>query len=470
MGPVILEDTAPAHYSGRVVRIALGLGLIVLAGCAGGAAERAPSAATPSTPAPAELADDLPALLATLPVGADRCVVARPTSLDAQHRALAARIAQAEPLVWLPQLQVSGYASVERAGRDGPSAAVSVLVTALPEAEARAAIDRDSPDAIDWSATPAPCIDAGCPLRARFVAPHWLRIERGVFTASREPGVEGVCRQQAQQRPALIESTAARESAARALDLSGLPGRTTTELRTRGAGLRVQRVDRWESPVEAEAAFQEQATTGLLLGAALSGLGEVRRERRGDALYTEVDVAWEDLELARDDDARMKDAEQRTAALLQVRPDLDTVLRDRDELLGAVGYLLDDARRSGDVQRGRDLQIARALLERGLTEDADDARIGLVLCELLVGELHEAEPAAQLVGRFIAQRADDARLRACGRGAAALISSEALERRLVEDGVVPRRGARNAAREIASRVHDGMAYDSAERAVLGAPR
>lgn len=407
-------------------------------------------------------------LAAELPTDADRCVLAHPVALPPQRRALFARASQAEPLAWLPEFGVLAYASVEHTDREGPSARVSLLAFAIPEPQARALLDARAGIALDWSDAPAPCTADACPVKARFVGPGRLRLERGAFPISPQPGIESRCRTLFEKNARAIEVNSVRAGTNADFELNGLPLRTSNVLRPGAEGFHVVHDDVLHSVIEADAALQDEAAAGLLLGQAATLGSNVRREKHGAALRTEYDVLWEDLELARDDDVRAQAAEREADARERARPAGDAPAGTRESVESELGYRLDLARRVPIADRDGELLAARALLERALARMPDDEGLALLLCELLVSELHDPAPVAALAQRFATRPGARPRWVTLRRNAAALAGEGALADRLAEDGVVTRRNATQLAREILSRMQEGMAYEAAEHAAIEA--
>ena len=226
--------------------------------------------------------------------------------------------------------------------------------------------------------------------------------------------------------------------------------------------------DLLHSAIEAEAALNDEAAAGLLLGQAATLGSNVRRDKHGAAVRTEYDVLWEDLELARDDDLRVQAAEREADARERSRPTGDAPAGTRESVESELGYRLDLARRVPAGDRDAELLAARALLERALARTPEDEGLALLLGELLVSELHDPAPVTALAQRFATRPGARPRWVALRRHAAAITGEGALADRLVEDGVVARRNATPLAREILSRMQQGMNYEAAEHAAIEA--
>jgi hypothetical protein len=440
--------------------------LFTLFGCAGAVSAAGNASAIDAAARAKESHPEPLALLAELPGGADRCVLAQPARVDATRRTLTARVSQAEPFAWLPALQVQAYASVERANRDGASARVSLLSIGVAPDQARAVLQAEGGVVFDFEASPtAPrCAGVGCPIRARFTASNRLWLQRGELVPVAQPGAEQLCSKLLERNPDAVEASAARGGPPAELEL---PLHTSAELTLTSSGLQVLRIDELPSALEADAALEDD-TAGVMLGPVLAVGSNLRRERRGAALYSTYDVLWQDLEFARDDDTRAHAAEREADVLARALPDPEALPAQRQDVLGQLGYLIDQARASAEPERSGRLSAARKLLEQALARTPDDEGIALLLCELLVTELHDPEPAAQLAKRFATRPVLGTRFALLGRNAAALISADALSARLVADGVAKPRDAPLLARDIQTRMQHGTPYEAAERAALDA--
>ena len=143
--------------------------LSLLGACAG--ANVQPTASPALGPARAGagpvLGDDSALALAMrLPVGADRCSIARPYRIDDRQKALAKQVMQTDALAWDPELAITAFASADYGRDDGPSAHVMWLRSALPLAELQKRIDTRL--AIEWNARER-CVAAPCPLRGEII-------------------------------------------------------------------------------------------------------------------------------------------------------------------------------------------------------------------------------------------------------------------------------------------------------------
>ena len=443
------------------------LGVLALAACgsSGVRASRAPAGST-GAGRDRDASQLLVSLAASLPVGADRCVLARPAVLGPEQHELFARVSQAEPFAWLPELRVLAYASAERAPEDGPSARVSVLALGIAASRARALLDERSGLALRWGDAPARCDADACPVRARILGRDRIVLERGAFPQAREPGTEVLCRSLAAQNPHALEVHVAR-GIQDEFALSTSPARTSAVLEASRAGFRVSRVDVYRSALEARAVRDDELGAGLMMGQTPVFGAHMRREQHGAELRASFDLMWEDLALMRDDDARAQAAEREADALARAQPPANAPApARRQDVLSELGFRLDLAHRASGAERDAQLNAARALLEGALAAAPEDEGLALLLSELLVSEIGDGAGAERLAHRFADGVGARPRWNLLRRNAAALEGAPRLSERLIADGLAERRDAPALAREIVSRMRSGMSYELAEHAVL----
>jgi len=429
----------------------------VLAACAGPQEEAGTHLASRSANPPAAPAvpDPLAELVARLPVGADRCVLARPSRIDAAQRERVTRVSQGEPMAWLRELGVEAYASVSRERRDGPSAALVLARVSLDPASARELLERRAGLRLQWSEQP--CTELDCGPRARFVAPGLLRIERGVFPLGVGEGAEARCARLAERSPDAVEVSVARNRS-----LSDLPLRASTTLRASEGGLHLTRVELMPSMAAAAQAAREAEQLAPLQAS------NVHTQVADVELRTELDVRFEDLELAEQDDARMRAAELEADA----REQLDPVPSDHPEpratedVLAELGYRLERASRLSGAERDAELSAVRTLLEHAISAQPDDEGLAALLAELLVAELRDPAAARTALARFVRPGPGGQRVASLVRQAAAIEGEGALARELSAQQLVPRARAQGVAREVLARVRAGLSYPEAEQAAL----
>jgi hypothetical protein len=442
----------------------------VLSGCA-------PVRAVPTANAPARdrearaaaSADHLRELTALLPSGADRCVLARPERLAPERRPLLVRLSQADALAWLPEPVIAAYASVQRERRDGPSGQVTLLYVDAPEAVARAVLDARSGLALEWSNHPEHCTGAACGAQAEFITPRIVRIVRGAYPAQALAGVEVGCRDMAERSAQALELSVSRGGAGPG-SMPGAPAaRAITELRATAQGVVLTREDILPGLSEAERRAHEQLADEVPSWPVGVISQSARHLRTDTGFRTEIDVLWEDLEFAADDDARALAAEQRATRQEQTTPSGADAATAIEDVLAELGFRLSRMRESRDDERRGQALAARALLERALARDPGDEGLRLMLVELLLSEFKEPRPAHMLLYDIVAGCANKPQCALLRRHAAALEGESALAAALAHDGLAIRARARTLAREILDRMHVGRTFEQAERDVVPAP-
>lgn len=412
--------------------------------------------------------DPVRELVAKLPAGADRCVVARPALLSGARRALFTRVSQAESVAWRSELSVVAYASAYREYRDAAPGVVALLSFAAEPARVRAWLAARGPQYFDLGDAPRACDGNGCPFHVRFLDAHVLELTRGRFTPRSAAGSEARCARMAERSPDALELSFARSRALLSLGLGILPLTASSELSQSAIGLHVRRNDLMRSIADAERAANDPNAGDVVLGPVGAIGSNMRRQQLDAAVQTEYDLLWEDLELARDDEARMQTAELEADALDHAEPDPSAGDLPREDVLAELGYLLERLRNASADERGARANAARTLLEHALARNGDDEGLALLLTELLLTELGAVEPARELVQRFGSRPFAQARWAELRRHAAALTSVEALAAAMSADRLAPRAKARTLAGEILARLREGAPYAEAERAVLTA--
>jgi hypothetical protein len=407
---------------------------------------------------------------AMLPRGADECVLARPALLPGGRKPLFARMSRADPLAWLPKLEVRALAAARRGASGGESPRVILLWLDQPRARARALLDRYSGLQLAWGDHSASsCTPDRCPLSARFLDEHVVHIARGSWPAIDADGAEARCRELASHSPAALELVATRNRRLAALDPHAGHAHGALLSRTRveptRSGVRVARVELMSSIAAAQRAEIEAELSALGAGSLAAPATGVRRHQVDSELYTNFDVLWEDLQLSVADEKRARAAEQYATALEAMRPGPDVDLSQREGLMVQIGYRLDLLQHSGGGNRGALAQELSDLLERALALHPADEGLAYIQCELWLRELKRPTDALALAASFV-DRSD--RFRALRREAAARVSVAALAVALTEDGLVDVKRAEvtDLARRIVKRLGDGEAYPAAERAVL----
>jgi hypothetical protein len=448
-----------------MLRTSVCICLCTFVGCARAGLQ--PVASRPSaSPRVLRAPDHALELVAQLPAGADRCVVARPSRLPGARRILVARISQADALAWIPELEVMAFAGATREHRNAPPGQVSLLWVAAAPERVRARLDASGAQPIDWGEDGHACGAGGCEARARWLGPHVLRIERGDFANGSAPGVELHCAQMAARDGEALELGFTRSRVLLSMGLGVLPLTSSSELTQTQAGLHVGRSDLMRSIADAGQAVGDRAAADVMLGPVGALGSNLRRRQQDAAVRTEYDVLWEDLELARDDETRMRAAEREADALERAQPDLSQAPARREDVLAQLGYRLELMRAAAGDERRTQAKAARALLEGGLARDPGDEGLALMLAELLLTELGDAELARDIARRFGSRPGAQSRWTELRHHAAALLGVAALANALIADRVGDRNKARAIASDIVARLREGASYGEAERSVL----
>ena len=421
-------------------------------------------AATPVAPE-LTLARDL---LASLPAGADGCVVAWPGRLSERRRHLLARVSAARGFPFLVPEGPTVYAEAWRYRPDGGVSSAMTWEFAGSRARLRRFIERraplatrfDGPDEGDTSA-----------YAARFVGPHRVLLTRGEWPPM-EPstpvvGVEGACahaldRAVAQGAYELgVEAEAVARARPPGWDSGVAPNRVTTRLLPARNAVRAYRQETYDDAGALEAAQEPALDPGrspldeVLLPARSWRVGprRLRRLRR---------VRFEDLALLDQDDAerrRVMLADQRARSPLPVE-------RVHVEDRGALEQQLTLRRVQLELvpPAGRDAQRAQLLelLRRGREAHPSDVTLVLPYARMALELNHDYEAALEALDALPTGVVDARELDPLRREALSYASEERLADALVEDLAVPARVARQAAHDLVAARRAGTAYEAGE--------
>ncbi|MDH5672738.1 MAG: hypothetical protein OEZ06_11350 [Myxococcales bacterium] len=391
--------------------------------------------------------------------------MARPARLSPAHRQLFVRMSQGEPMAWLASLEVEAYALAERSSPDGPGARISLLWVRGPRRQVREALQRGSGLDLRWG--DLDCGVGGCRrVVATFVDESIVRIERGRFPSRPPRGAEARCAALARDHPGALELAARRSRRMVRAGSLGLPLRSTTVVEPSARGLLLQRIDMM-SGLEAAANALSGELGRRLAERPRGRLGtELERKVVGDELRVVREVRWQDLELARDDELRLRDARREAEVVDRLTPLDEVDVNDREALLSAVGLRLERAAGAGGMIANTMFGEARTLLERGLTRFPEDQGLALLLTELLLQSKDSAARALELAERFAERPGAASSWKLRRRHAAAQLDEASLARHLVSDGLVSRGTARKVARAIREAMTQGQDYERAERRAL----
>jgi hypothetical protein len=334
-----------------------------------------------------------------LPVGADRCAIARPFRIDDKRKLLAKPVMLSDAVAWDPALVVTAFASADYARDDGPGAQVMWLRSALPIAELQKRLDVRL--TIEWSGS-AGCATAPCPLRGEVID--------GAVKLSREPwpnglsaGAEAFC-QRAAHDPRALELSAARLRRMPLGELLGLPLRSTTSVLLVADALVSERVELMIGQAEAGDRAMRARTDAFGLAAS-----DVRVEQEDVLVRITARFRWDDLEMLVRDAAALTAADQVARARAQRQaPPLDGPLEPTDYLARAALLLLQMHNALAPERDARRAAL-HALLERGLAEHPEHEQIALLLYELRMAEPERRAEARKLAEHFAALPGTDPR-------------------------------------------------------------
>ncbi len=420
-------------------------------------------------PAPAvtgaRVEDAASQLAARLPPGGDGCVVARVGTVPARRRDLVAPLSAASALAWASAAPIVAYAETSQGRRFGRS--VRALLRVSDRAAARAWLVDGAPVRVVFGASEECQAGWRCWVaREDAEDARTLVLALGPWDSSRAGAGDG-CVRAAQRWPQAIEVA-----------------RVAVELpfETEADGLRLHLADTailpsirgllWRrrlrrpstvSPMEFEELVDllSELEQGRFFTAS-----RVRRWREGGVHHTEAAYLWEDLELARADRRRLRAALAEEARDELPLPLASVDIGDLRSLRHQIALRRRRMNAAPPARRVTHAQELRALLERAHEVFPGDEALARGLVSLLMREFGEGERAAAVTREMLALGVGDAEgWRLLRRQALAFVGVEALAAGLVEDGVLDRRRAREAAQVLVRFASD---YELAEAAWIAA--
>ncbi|MCA9617064.1 MAG: tetratricopeptide repeat protein [Sandaracinus sp.] len=405
-----------------------------------------------------------------LPPGASSCAVARVAELAERRRQLLRPISSFELFAWDPGSPVLAIAQASRRGVDGRESR-RILVHVDDVAEARSWLVDGARVSVKW-VEEDPCVGDGRECRrwhARSLDPHTIEIGRGAWSGH-EGGIDTTrrCVDLAARRADALEVAIERQGLGVVVDdlgtSFGAPGVdhvVVTSPETLGI--------RWEEDLELPSELPLEVLEVLLetredSRSSVIALAAHRESRRtGGGVHTWARIRWEDMELARDDAERMREA-RALAERARLPIPVDQVdATDRALIERQVALRRARMEQSGPEAAREQAEALRTLLERAAAVHPDDAElVGLLVRALL--ELGEGEEAASWASRMLeASIGDPEHWRQSRRRALAAVGPEALEDALRSDGLARGRDAELAAEVL---VAHAARYDAAEAAWL----
>ncbi len=452
------------RYDLSVRLVAVWVTVGVLAGCGGTSARGAGEASAPA-------GDDAAMLAASLPVGANRCTVARPGRMPQTRRSLFVRLSQSDPLAWTADAPFATFAVAERVGPDGHRSAVVLARTTAPPDAVRRWIDTHAPTRVRWGDADA---DDPPAFLARFVDGRTLRLSLGAWPVTRGEGAgaEQRCVELARSFPEAVE-VASRHGEVVVLGAHAhMPRRTDVVVLADEQAVTVTRNVQMASESQAEDRRRELGDTEPLSLSVLGGdlfPDRIEHRRRGSVLSTRVRVLWEDLVLALEDQRRMAAAIAEDARRHLPRP-ADTIdVSNRAVVDQQVALWLGQVQALRGAARRAAAEELRTLLDQAVVAHPSALDLSRQLARLLIDELSDGASAVEVAERVLSLGpADPEAWRVLRREAQAVVGRDALAVALVDDGVVERADAPRAAEDLVALQRQGVDYGFAEGAWVAA--
>lgn len=405
-------------------------------------------------------------LAAALPVGANRCAVARPHLLPQARRSLFVRLSQSDPLPWVASAPVAAFASADRVAPDGRRSSVALVRTTADPATVRRWIEQHAPLRIRFDAR-SPGVDGTRAFAARFIDRDTLRLQLGAWpvTDSDGPGAEARCVELARRFPDAAE-VASRHGEVVVLGAAAhLPRRTDVVVVADVSAVTLTRYVHMTSAQQAEDRRLELADIEPFTFSMMGDLYPERIDhvRQRHVLSSRMRIRWEDLVLAAQDQRRMAAAlvEDERRREPQQPGEVDvTNLAVAHEQIALWTQRVASSR--GALRRASAARL-RALLERTVAAHPAELELSRQLARVLIDELDDGEAAVVVVDRVLSrQPADPEGWRVLRREAFAARGVEPLAPVLEEDGLVPRGDARRAAADLVALRRQGVDYEFAE--------
>lgn len=433
--------------------------LLLLAACGARVAEPVHRLDVPQRDAAAQLA-------ALLPGGASACGVARVASVSERRRPLLSELAE-QPFAWEAGFPATALAHASR--RDHAGHEVELVLARVDDVSAakRWLVD-DARVRIRW-VDEDPCATASRECRrwhARALDARTVLIARGAWPSEQARGVARRCTELTHRRGDAVAVTVRRQGLgvvvddlSTPFDAPGIDRVVVTSLEGGGVRWEEQLSVPTELPLEVLEVLLETRENSR---AAVTALAAYRRTRRTpEGITTAARVRFEDLELAREDAERMRNARMAAERARDPLPVDSVDVTDRALLDRQLTLRRARAERA-DAGAAREQTVAmRTLLERAVEAHPDDAELVGALVRLLT-ELGEGEEAARRASRMLdAAIGDPEHWRQWRRRALAQVGPDALRDALREDGVARGPDAAAAAEMLVGHV---ARYEAAEAA------
>ncbi len=432
--------------------------VVLLAAACGGSGARAGGALPEEARVDAALE-----LAARLPRGAYRCAVARPGALSDRQRSTYLPISKGEPFAFLwgaPFVAVASAYATDRLGRVHP---YTLIRTSADRQTVRRFLDTRSGMRLGWGDEPSD-LPRAARYRARFLDDHTVAIG-GDFPESRRVGAEARCLSLASRFPAAFEVAAWRGEEGLPRQLSGItPQRVDYRASSDERRVSMVHISTMRAPMDLYDV--RVGELGPAFGVIpLSVLAESRDEHTdGRRLFQSTRVLWEDLMLAVEDERRIDVAAAEDARARGPQP-ADSIEIENLPLVREQRQLWQAQVDMPGPTGVRAREQLERLLVRAIDAHPGVAEFRAHLFELLARDIGDIERAEEVAARAIADGVGDTdSFRMLHREALARSDVERLAQALVQDGVVPRRQARDAAEGLARAVVEGVDYPFAEAA------
>ncbi len=401
-----------------------------------------------------------------LPPGADSCTISRVGAVADARRSLVDQVSHAGPVAWSAGAPFVAYAQAIQRGFSRGAYRAVVRVSDIDLA--RRYLENDAPVRVGF--------DEACPVgarncwRAQVVDARTIRLSMGEWDSEIQ-GAELRCARMAREHPEAIEVGVSRHVGHFGPELGEqlvqlgyeVPG-FESELVIEASEYGLSRTERVEAQLDSE--NDALGLIALLRGEADDWAAASRQRTRvsGDRVMFELGFVWEDLELAERDAQRI-----RQARALAAEDELPLAIQHVDvRNLDVVRHQLSLHNQriqnsQGNTRRGH-VRAAQALLEQTLRVFPADAALNRRLATLYLEELHDGAAAAELANNMLARNPRDAESwRVLRRRALSSVGAAALRDALVEDGVLDRRTAQDAADALVG--FSAADYEDAEGAV-----
>ncbi len=371
-------------------------------------------------------------------------MVARPAIVPARRRSLIRAISGGDSFAWLRGAPVVAYAWAEQVRSRGVRNSVVLMHTTGDDAAVRTYLQAEAPWKLIWSDA---CHGAACgeAPRAEWIAPRIVRITRGRWMPHTRGAEQGCAALVSRHRDGAEVSVRRQVDLGADFFVPGLPERVDRVVRTSATRVLVTQRLFLENEKDQEIPLWR------IVGAAGQNVRHVATDvelnRRGSAIEMRFTVLWRDLQFLQEDRRRMNRALAREAEHRLPIPARDVDVANLNLVRREVRRRQQRVESAQSTRRREEALELRALLERARARHPDEPGLARALYRVLVDPVRDGAAAFALSEEEISRGSgDEWPLRR--RRAAALVGEPTLRRALVADGVVPRRYAGRAARDL----------------------